>query len=494
MVAASFRGGRRETARRPDPPRRPAAPLRAPDPNVRRLGAIVRRPTLAIDLGTYGSSAMLVTSERDISVEDPHAGHAIWPSVVAYDGVGPRVGGAGNSLGRVHPDRYQPRLKQLLGETAPITLGGTAFRPVELVGLLFAGIRAEAERAGGVQVTRAALTVPVGFLAGDPRRNALIQAAELAGFTAVELVSEPIATVAAPIVGGVLGPGDIAMVCDLGASGFTASLVSLLKGGTVELLSYREHPECSGLEIDRMIMSELMTRAGRSWNDLLKPPDDPALRLRSLRAHRALEDKARGLKHQLSTHESATELIGPDDVAVEMTADELTTLVAPLLYRAMDTFRATLTDSGVRPGELAAVLITGGGSRMPAVPDVLAQTFHRPIRTSVDPSRAPVEGAARFARAAEQRNIRARVATERETPLRWDIPGGHADQLHWLVALGLRFGATDPIAVVRLDDGALWELRSGRAGTLIRTHAPEGATIATGDWLATVELDVRPFR
>ena len=78
--------------------------------------------------------------------------------------------------------------------------------------------------------------------------------------------------------------------------------------------------------------------------------------------------------------------------------------------------------------------------------------------------------------------------------LRWDLPGGEADQLRWMLHTGSRFSAADPLAVVRLPDGALWELRSGRAGTLIRTHVPDGARIASGDWLATVELDVRPFR
>ena len=494
MATTPFRGARHDPQRRAEPLRRPDAPLRKPEPNLRRPDGLVRRPTLAIDLGTYGSCAVLVTPERDILVQDPHGGHPTWPSAVAYDGVGPRVGGAGDSLGRVHPDRFQSRIKQLLGETAPVVLGGESFRPVQLVSWLFAGMRAEAERAGGVQVTRAVLTVPVGFGPDDPRRTALLQAADLAGFAMVELVSDPLATVAAPLAGGPLGPGDIVMIADLGAGGFTASLVSLLKGGGVELLGYSEAPECSGLEIDRLIMGELLTRAGRSWNDLIRPVDDPLQQVKVARSRRALEDKARGLKHQLSTHDSATELIGPDDIPVELTATELTGLVAPLLYRAMDGFREVLGGSGVRAGELASVVLTGGGSRMPPVSEVLAQTFHRPIRTTVEANRAAVEGAARFARSVERRHVRARVATDRETPLRWDLPGGEADQLRWMLHTGSRFSAADPLAVVRLPDGALWELRSGRAGTLIRTHVPDGARIASGDWLATVELDVRPFR
>jgi molecular chaperone DnaK (HSP70) len=499
MDASAFRSNRPDVLQRPDAnraaaPRRLDAPLRKPDANLRRGEGIVRRPTLAVDLGTLGSTAVLVTNERDISVEDPHLGHAVWPTSVAFDGVAPRVGGAADSYARVHPDQYRTRLKQLLGEPGALPLGDATFRPAELVGWLLGGIREQAERVGGVEVTRAVVTVPVGQRPGDGRRAALLDAARLAGFTTVELLYEPLATVAAPLTGGSLVTGDIALVADFGAGGASATLVSVLKNGVVELLGYTERPECSGLEIDRLIMAELLSRAGRSWSDLARPTADPAQRLRDARARRVLEETARAMKHQLSAHPSAIELIGPDEVPVELTATELNALVAPLLYKSVDTFRAVLSTAGVRAGELAAVLLSGGGSRLPAVADVVAETLHRPVRLTMDQHRAVAEGAARFARTSERRHVRARVATDRETPLRWDIPGGEAFELEWLLPPGARFGASDALAVVRLDDGSLWELRPGRTGTLVRTHVPNGARIATGDWLVTVELDVRPFR
>jgi molecular chaperone DnaK (HSP70) len=439
-------------------------------------------------------TAVLVTTERDISVEDPHLGHAVWPTSVAYDGVAPRVGGAADSFARVHPDQYQTRLKQLLGEPGGFPLGDATFQPTELVGWLLAGIREQAERIGGVTVNRAVITVPVGHRPGDPRRTALLDAAALAGFTTVELFYEPLAVVAAPITGGALTAGDIALVTDFGAGGVTATLVSVLKSGVVELLGFSERPECGGLEIDRMIMSELLSRTGHTGSHYVRPTADPAQRLRDLRARRALENTARAMKHQLSMHASAMELIGTEETPVEFTAVELNALVTPLLYKTIDVFRGVLMTAGVRTGELAAVLLSGGGSRLAAVADIVAETFHRPVRVSVDQHRAVVEGATCFARTTERRHVRARVATERETPLRWDIPGGEAFDLEWLVQTGARFGASDPLAVARLDDGSLWELRPGRIGTLMRIHAPNGSRIATGDWLVTVELDARAFR
>jgi molecular chaperone DnaK (HSP70) len=497
MEAIPFRrqASRAEAApRRPETPRRADAPLRRPDPNLRRPEGVVRRPTLAIDVGTAGSSAILVTTERDLLIDDPDLGHAIWPTAIAHDGVAPRVGGAATNFSRVHPEMFRGQLKQLLGEPGAVPLGDRSYSPSQLLAWLLAGMRAQTEKLAGVSPTRSVLTVPVSYQPGDSRRDALLQAAALAGFTTVELLPEPLATVSAPISGGQLVPGDIVLVCDFGAGGFTATLASMIKGGEVELLGFQEHLDCSGAEIDRLIMTELLTRAGRSWADLIRSSDDPAQDVRTVRARRTLEERARAMKHQLSAHESAIELVGADEIPVELTATELTGLVAPLLYRAVDEARQVLANAGVRPGELAAVLLSGGGSRMPVVETVITETFHRPVRSSLDSQRAVVEGAARFARAVDRRHLRARVATERETPLRWDVPGGEAADLRWLLPIGNRFGASDAMGTVRLSDGSLWELRAGRTGTLLRTHLPEGSPVCSGDWLVTVELDVRPFR
>ena len=81
-----------------------------------------------------------------------------------------------------------------------------------------------------------------------------------------------------------------------------------------------------------------------------------------------------------------------------------------------------LNTRGVRMTELAAVVLSGGGSRLPITEDVVTDTFHRPVRRTVDQQRAAAEGAARFARSIERRHVRARVATDKETPLRWDLP------------------------------------------------------------------------
>jgi molecular chaperone DnaK (HSP70) len=482
-----------DPGRRPAPVRRAEAPLRKIEPNLRRSDT-VNRPTLAIDLGTCGSSATLVSNDRDVLAEDPDLGQPVWPSTVAYDGVGPRVGGAAESFMRVHPERGVARIKELLGETAPVQLGEHSFPPVDLISWLIAAMRAEAERAGGVETTRAVLSIPVGYGFGDSRRDTLLRSAALAGFDSIELIYEPLAILGSSLVGGPLGPGDMVLVCDLGASGFRATLASLLKGGTVELLGHRNDIEFSGREIDRLIMTEVMARAGGSWAELMRQPSEPTQRLKAIRRRRQFEDLARQMKQQLSTHPSAIELVGPDEVPVELTAPQLRALTMPPLLRAVDGLKAVLVGAGVRPGELAAVVLSGGGSRMPFVSEVISDTFHRPIRLTVDQHRAVVEGAARFAHAAERRHVRARVAMDRETPLRWDVPGGLGGELQWLKAMGTRFSAIEPLAVVRLPDGSLWELRSGRAGKLIRIHVQDGAQIASGDWLVTVELDVRPFR
>jgi molecular chaperone DnaK (HSP70) len=133
------------------------------------MGALT--PTLAVDLDTRSVVAAVVTDEGAWPVPDPASGELTWPC-------------------SIH-----------------------SFRPVEPVMELLAGVRAAAQRGHG-PVGRALLTIPASYSSGDPRRARLINAAEAAGFIAVELLSEPYAVVC----GTSLPTGSLVLVYDLGVT------------------------------------------------------------------------------------------------------------------------------------------------------------------------------------------------------------------------------------------------------------------------------------
>ena len=102
-----------------------------------------------------------------------------------------------------------------------------------------------------------------------------------------------------------------------------------------------------------------------------------------------------------------------------------------------------------------------------------------------------MHGAATWARDMDARVKPPARTVPDERPLRWDLPGGTATLVRWLVEPGGRYGASAVLATVRLGDGTISRLTGGDApGTLLQIHAPPGSAVTASDWLATVRPQV----
>jgi molecular chaperone DnaK (HSP70) len=152
-----------------------------------------------------------------------------------------------------------------------VTLGSRRFRPVEQVKELIAAIRQHAHRpyAAGDRgaLDRAVLTIPADWLPGDARRSRLVNAAEGAGFGAVELLWEAVAAVSAPLPGRPLGRGDLALVFDLGAT-FQATLVRV-GDGDHEIVGHASVPDWGDREVDVQKVVEVVEYALAGCRELL---------------------------------------------------------------------------------------------------------------------------------------------------------------------------------------------------------------------------------
>ena len=138
----------------------------------------------------------------------------------------------------------------------------------------------------------------------------------------------------------------------------------------------------------------------------------------------------------------------------------------------------------VHPGDISAVVLVGGGSRMPAVAETLSRAFGRPLRRVEDPETATVQGAARWLTRSGDRVVTASVPPARTVPLAFAVPGGAGRLLRWFVRPGDTFPAEWPLARVRLPGGALWDLTSSTPGTLERLLVPAGEEVAAHQWVA----------
>ncbi|MEV7230491.1 MULTISPECIES: Hsp70 family protein [Polymorphospora] len=450
------------------------------------------KPVLIIDIGTTSSSAVVVRGDSVSLVPEPVTGLRSWPSAVYWDGAQMLVGSPAEQRKRSDPTAYATEFKRGLAADTPTVLGHRRFRPIEQVAAVLVALRTEAERLHGGRIERAVITVPATYAPtpldptaaapADTRRAQMVAAGEAAGFETVELLPEPVAAAFAPVAGPPLGNGDLVLVYDLGGGTFDTALVRIDERRH-EVLGHAAIDD-GGRDIDALLAAQIHSD-GQQWlAPLLRAaaasPSAPA----TLRLGMAVTDFAQRIKHRLSDTATVEDYLLPDVPAYRLSRTELATLAAPLLSRTTQCCAAMLDHLNVAAHQVDAVLLVGGGSRMPAVTETVRRAFGRPIRTADDPELATVLGAARWLARSGPRTLPAWSSPERIAPLSFGIPGGSTRLLRWLVRPGEVYSAGTRLARTRLPSGAIWDLTAANPGTLERLLIQPGTDVTSQDWLA----------
>jgi molecular chaperone DnaK len=435
-------------------------------------------PTLVIDLGNTSSAAALVDGAQSRLLAEPVSGAVSWPSAVYWDGRQMLIGTLAEHHRQHDPAGYGVDFKRGLATNVVAQLGTHRFRAVEQVAAMLTALRLEAERVEGGPVRRALITVPASYFPADPRRAWMIAAGEAAGFATVELLAEPVAAAYAPAAGPGMAAGDLVLIYDLGGGTFDAALIRI--GADVpEILGHAAVDECGGRDVDTLL-SRRITEDGRDWLEPLAGTDEATARRLSM----AVTEFAQRIKHQLSDAPSVEDHLLPSSPAYRLDQHELAALAAPMLARTVACCRGLLVRLEVPVTQVSTILLVGGGSRMPAVVDLLAREFGRPLRRVDEPDLATVRGAVRWFGHSGPRTVPAVMAPGRVVPLAFPLPGGDARLLRWLVGTGQAYAAGQVLGRVRLPGGSLWDLTAATAGTLDRFLVPPGQDVSAGQWLA----------
>ncbi|MCK9932094.1 Hsp70 family protein [Frankia sp. Mgl5] len=451
-------------------------------------------PILAIDYGTYSASAALVVDGKVATVREPASGAAGWPASVFADGEVLVVGTLAERRKRIWPAAYRGGVKRDLTRNAAVTLDGRAHQPAALVTAVLAALRVEAEvQLAGEALRRAVVTVPASYDPAGPLRRTMIRAAEEAGFVDVDLLAEPVAAAWAPMGPAGPQPGNLVLVYDLGGGTFEAALVVVGEDGRHELLGHASLHDCGGRDFDQLLFDEILGHYGPGLEPLLNPTGvGEVFQTAASRTRHELLDFARAVKHQLTDVAFVEDVFSPAGLLVSLERDRFDKLASPTLARTMACCQHLLESTGISPEQLDGVLPVGGSSRMPVVTEILAGRLgvgtdwpHQHVFTAPEPDQAVVLGAASWAATVSTRRTVAARPDPVVRPARWDIPGGRATMVRWLVEPGARFDAGAVLARVRLTDGALFDLAAEGPGSLVETHAEPGSAVRDVDWLAT---------
>ena len=352
-------------------------------------------PIVGIDLGTTNSLVGAMDAGFPILFADAD-GQRLTPSVVYFpaDAGAPVVGR--NALGwrTAEPERTITSVKRLVGarvgevDAAELSypVGGAPGGPVRLLidgrehspeqvsALILAKLKADAERALGTPVSRAVVTVPAYF--NDAQRQATKAAGELAGFHVERILNEP---TAAALAYGLdrLGDRSKIAVYDLGGGTFDISILEL-DAGVFQVLSTNGNTRLGGDDIDAALAGLICGKAE------VEPDDRPGI-------IPMLAPLARDAKSRLTT-ESET-LVNIPCGSFRVTRAELDAVARPIVERTRAHCLRALADARLAPGELDAVILVGGATRMPLVRTLVAEIFGQEPDTSQNPDEAVALGA-----------------------------------------------------------------------------------------------------
>ncbi len=336
-------------------------------------------PILGIDLGTTNSLVGVVDSGFPILLADEQ-GSRLTPSAVNFAADGSIIVGAAALRKRaLEPMRTVTSVKRLIGRRGgegdwqpPYSLRELGVSPIEVSAEILKRLKAIAERALEQSVSRAVITVPAYF--NDAQRNATKQAGELAELTVERIVSEP---TAAALAYGLdkLGERQKIAVYDLGGGTFDISVLEM-REGVFQVLSTAGDTQLGGDDIDRAL-AESMAPAGTDLDRFVE----------------AAEAAKKRLSSEESTRIELPFYDGTNSLSVELTRTEFEKLIRPLVERTRAHCLRALSDAGVKPEELDAVILVGGSTRIPLVRRYVAEIFGREPDISQNPDEAVALGA-----------------------------------------------------------------------------------------------------
>ncbi len=266
-----------------------------------------------------------------------------------------------------------------VGDPVPVYAGGRAVPAAELVADVVQHVRWLAAEQEGRPDAWTVVTVPPSW-AGH-RCATLAAALTAAGVPRFSLVSTAVAAVAAHVAAGDLAPEPTVAVYDLGAGTLDTAVVGPGPDRPLAHLAVPPAPlPWGGRDVDDVVLAHVLDCLGA-------PPGDA----------RALRGACRAAKEALSTAtvvRIATD--GPDGPA-RLTREELDEVLAGPVRGSAEALADTVAAAGLDPTDLDAVVLAGGGVRVPLVAEVLSDELGRPLVVGGDPALTPALGAAALA-------------------------------------------------------------------------------------------------
>lgn len=344
---------------------------------------------VGIDLGTT-NSLIAYFSEEGPKIIPNRLGKNLTPSVVSVDEEGNvYVGETARERMSLYPDSVAMTFKRSMGTEREYELSGRKFKPEELSSMVLRALKEDAEAYLGEEVTEAVISVPAYF--DDKRRKATKRAGELAGLKVERMISEP--TAAAVAYGLYDKTKDTRfLVFDLGGGTFDVSILELYHN-ILEVRAVAGDNYLGGEDFTG-VMAKLFLQKTKLQMQNLSEKEQVRLYKQAEKAKRAISDEAKV---------TMTFLYQEETKEAEITAKEYEEACEELLMKIREPVKKSLSDAGLKLGDIDEVLLIGGATRLSIVRDFLIRLFRKFPDTKLNPDETVALGAAVQAAMKERR-------------------------------------------------------------------------------------------
>ncbi|GAB6022646.1 Endoplasmic reticulum chaperone BiP [Chamberlinius hualienensis] len=371
-------------------------------------------PLIGIDLGTTYSS-VAIWKDDHVEVIQNEFGNRFTPSYVSFmDDESILVGEEAMLQAPSNPKNTIYNTKRLIGlqwddpliqseirnlsftiiekDEKPViqiqtSNGFKSFTPEEISAMILAKMKKIAEDYLGERVTDAVITVPAYF--SETRRQATINAAQIAGLNVVKILNEPTAAALAYGIQNNINDKKTLLVFDVGGGTSEASILNIYEN-EFKVIGTSGDTHLGGEDYNQRLMNHLI--------ELFKEKTKTDIRSSMQcmqKVRREAERAIRELSEKTSVEIKFENLCNGYEFSMRLTRANFEELNKDLFLNTIKLIKKVMKDAHLTPHTIDDILFVGGSSRIPKIRELLKNTFHgkKPIR-GINPDEAVVIGAA----------------------------------------------------------------------------------------------------
>ena len=366
---------------------------------------------IGIDLGTTNSCVAIVEGgEPKVIINEE--GTRTTPSVVAFLKGGDEVlvGGPAKRQAVANPENTVYSTKRLMGRRfeeisseadslaykvvksgksdAWVEVEGKEYSPPQVSAHVLTKLKKAAEDYLGSEVTEAVITVPAYF--NDSQRQATKDAGKIAGLDVKRIINEP--TAAALAYGFDKKKEGMIVVYDLGGGTFDVSVLEV-GNNVIEVKSTNGDTHLGGDDFDKRVIDYIVSEFKKDSGIDLGADKMAVQRLREA-AEKAKIELSNTVETEINLPFITADASGPKHLVLKITRSKFEQLIEDLVKGTLKPCEQALRDAGLRPGEIAEVILVGGSTRIPLVQKVVTDFFAKEPSRGINPDEVVAMGAA----------------------------------------------------------------------------------------------------